>query len=261
MCTVVILRRPGHPWPLILAGNRDELVTRPWRAPGRHWPDRADVVAGMDELGGGSWLGLNDHGVTAAILNRYGTLGPQADKRSRGELVLEALDHADAAEAADQLSHLDPLAYRSFNLVIADNRDAFWLRHLGEEAGGGANGTTPGKIEVFPLPEGLSMFTSRNRNDLSSPRIARHLPDFQVALAPNPDLDDWEAWQELLSRTAEQDPADGMVVEGESGFQTVSSSIIALPAPGRRIAGEIAQPVWQFAPQRPDRTQFQPIAL
>src|SRR5690349_18263488 len=103
MCTLVILRRPDH----------------------------REVVAGLDILAGGSWLGINDWGVAAAVLNRHGSLGPAPDRRSRGELVLEALDHADAAAAAEALSHLDPAAYRTFNLIIADERDAFWLRHAG----------------------------------------------------------------------------------------------------------------------------------
>jgi len=89
MCTLVIHRRPKAAWPLILAANRDELDNRPWRTPARHWPDRPEVVAGQDVLAGGSWLGINDDGVIAAVLNRPGTLGPEAGKRSRGELVLE----------------------------------------------------------------------------------------------------------------------------------------------------------------------------
>ncbi len=88
MCTLVILRRPGHPWPLILAANRDEMTDRPWQPPGSHWPDRPEIVAGMDETAGGSWLGLNDHGVVAGVLNRVDSLGPEAGKRSRGELVV-----------------------------------------------------------------------------------------------------------------------------------------------------------------------------
>src|SRR6266849_8974623 len=102
MCTVVLLRRPDHDWPLILGANRDEMVGRPSKPPARHWPDRPEVVAGLDELAHGSWLGCNDHGVAAAILNRHGTLGPAAGFRSRGELVLEALDHADAADRSEE---------------------------------------------------------------------------------------------------------------------------------------------------------------
>ncbi|HEY9537725.1 MAG TPA: NRDE family protein, partial [Kiloniellaceae bacterium] len=171
MCTLVILRRPGHPWPVILAANRDEMVDRPWAAPGRHWPDRPEVVAGLDRSAGGSWLGLNDHGVVAAILNRRGSLGPAPGKRSRGELVLEALDHADALTAAEALAELDPRAYRSFNLVVADNRDAYWLCNRGEP--------DSRVVEVMPVPAGLSMLTAYDLNDPASPRDARHRAAFE----------------------------------------------------------------------------------
>src|SRR5881275_177014 len=120
MCTLAILRRPEHEWPVVIGANRDEMIDRPAAAPARHWPDRPEVVAGLDKLAGGSWLGLNDWGVAAAILNRHGSLGPAAGRRSRGELVLEALDHADAVDAAAALTHLDPAAYRTFNLIVAD---------------------------------------------------------------------------------------------------------------------------------------------
>ena len=121
MCTLVILRRPGHDWPVLIAANRDEMIDRSWLPPGRHWPDRAQVTAGQDELAGGTWLGVNDDGLVAGILNRTGALGPAAGKRSRGELVLDALDHADAAASACALADIDGEAYRPFNLVVADS--------------------------------------------------------------------------------------------------------------------------------------------
>src|SRR6266571_2543061 len=146
MCTLVILRRPDHLWPVVIGANRDEMIARPWRAPARHLPGRPEIVAGLDLLAGGSWLGLNDWGVASAVLNRHGSLGPAPGQRSRGELVLEALDHADAVAAAAALSHLDPAAYRTFNLIVADNRDAFWLCHSGT-----------GRVEAHPLADGLSL--------------------------------------------------------------------------------------------------------
>ena len=85
MCSVVILYRPGHRWPVLLAANRDEMAGRPWKPPARHWPERADVTAGLDEKAGGTWLGLNDYGVVAAVLNRPGTLGPQAGSEQFGQ--------------------------------------------------------------------------------------------------------------------------------------------------------------------------------
>src|SRR6201994_1967616 len=160
MCTFVILRRPGENWPVLIAANRDEMIDRPWLPPDRHWPDRPEVVAGQDVLAGGSWLGLKDPGVVADILNRHGSLGPAPGQRSRGELVLEALDHADASEAAKALSHIEPAAYRTFNLMIADNRDAFWLRHAGGV-----------RIELHPIKAGLSMIAAGDLDDLGTRRL------------------------------------------------------------------------------------------
>src|SRR5947209_20325394 len=128
MCTLAILRRPEHDWPVIIGANRDEMIGRPAEPPGRHWPDRVEVVAGRDLLAGGSWLGLNDWGVAAAVLNPHGSLGPAAALRSRGGLVLEAPDHADAVAAAPAPSALDPASPLSLHPIVADQRGPFWLR-------------------------------------------------------------------------------------------------------------------------------------
>ena len=183
MCTVVILRRPGDDWPLLLAANRDEMRDRPSAAPARHWPERAHVVAGIDLEASGTWLGLNDDGIAAAVLNRPGSLGPAVGYRSRGELPLEALDHADAATAAQALADIDPAAYRTFNMVVADERDAFWLRSAGEKG-----------VEVMALPEGLSMITAHDRNDTADPRIRDYLRRFEAAPPPDPGAGDWASW-------------------------------------------------------------------
>src|SRR5260221_4743439 len=100
MCTLVILRRPEHDWPVIIGANRDEMIDRPAKPPARHWPDRAEVIAGLDLLADGSWLGLNDWGVAAAVLNPHGSLGPAARPRSPGALGAQALDHGHAAASA-----------------------------------------------------------------------------------------------------------------------------------------------------------------
>jgi hypothetical protein len=251
MCSVVILWRPGHAWPLILAANRDEMADRPWAPPGRHWPDRANVVAGLDKLAGGSWLGLNDEGVVAGIMNRMNTLGPQAGRRSRGELVLEALDHADAAAAAEGLTALDPAAYRAFNMVVADNRDAYWLRNLGHRGGW---------IDVFPLPPGLSMITARDRNDTAqSRRMRAYLPRFEAAPPPDPDRADWRAWEQLLGSGEVEpggEPTDAMAFTTAGGFGTLSSSLIALPAPGLN-----RRPLWRFAAGHPGEHPFVEVRL
>src|SRR5258708_23056514 len=94
MCTLVILRRPEHPWPVVIAANRDEMIDREWRAPAHHWPDRPETVGGLDVLAGGSWLAVHEYGVAAGLLNPVGSLRPPARRPPRGELVPEAGDHA-----------------------------------------------------------------------------------------------------------------------------------------------------------------------
>ncbi len=248
MCTLVIHRAPGAPWPTLIAANRDEMSARPWRPPARHWDDHPHVIAGMDEEAGGTWMGVNDDGLVAAVLNRPGSLGPAAGKRSRGELPLEALSHSEAKQAAEALAHLDGRAYRSFNLVIADALDAFWLRSTGDTA----------TIEASIIAPGTSMITANDMNDRSSMRISRYLPMFKAAEVPDPDNNDWSAWSSLLASRTSDDEDSGrgaMTVGSGMGFGTVCSSMIALPGPDR--FGE--KPKWLFAEGPPDQAPFVPV--
>ena len=252
MCTLVILRRPGHEWPVLVATNRDELLKRPWLTPARHWEDRPSILGGLDLEAGGSWLGINDYGVLAGILNRTGSLGPQPNKRSRGELVLEALDHADSSSAAEALSALNGAAYRPFNMIIADNRDAFWLAHRDD--------LSSDAIQVQPIPPGLSMITAWDINDKRSPRIRTYLPFFRRATEPNPESDDWQSWKKLLASPVFRPvdgPTEAMRICTDTGFGTTSSSLIGLPS-----LEAIGMPaIWHFATGYPKPSPYSPIVF
>jgi uncharacterized protein with NRDE domain len=243
MCTLVILRRPGHAWPVLIGANRDEMIDRESKPPGRHWPDRPEVVAGLDVLAGGSWLGVNDWGVVAAVLNRHGSLGPEANRRSRGELVLEALDHADAAAAAEALSDLNPGAYRTFNLIVADESSAFWLRHAGGQ-----------RIELKPVKNGFSMIAAGDTDDLATRRIQLSLPAFRAWPVPDPDQEDWAAWETLLgsTRAPPNEPPTAAMRFRTDGYGTRSSALVALPS---RDATD-RRPIFRFAEWLPDRSPW-----
>jgi len=259
MCTLVILRRPGHAWPLIIGANRDEMRDRPWDAPGRHWDDRPHVTAGRDRLAGGTWFGMNDDRLIAAVLNRPNSLGPAPGKRSRGELPLEALDHAEAREAANALSAIDPSAYSSFNMVIADAVDAYWI----------ANDGGMQKVRVEAITTGVSMITAHDLNTPESDRIRYHLPRFRAAPPPDPEQDDWFAWETLMADRSKANDADWggvMAVAPEDfandegvervDFGTICSSLIAVPNPGSGKA-----PRWRFAPGMPGQTPYHDVIL
>jgi Transport and Golgi organisation 2 len=252
MCTLILLRRPGHDWPVILGANRDEMIARPWRPPARHWRDRPEVVAGLDELAGGSWLGINDHGVAAGILNRVDSLGPAPGQRSRGELVLEALDHADADEAAAALGRIEPRAYRTFNMIIADSRDAFWLRHADE------TGQAP--VEIHPIKDGLSMIAAGELDDPNVPRLVRYRPRFLGAAPPDPARGDWAAWEALLNDDGGgtgAGPDRALRFTTDRGFATVSSALIALPSHQKPEL----KSVFRFASHQPKATPWADVAL
>jgi uncharacterized protein with NRDE domain len=237
MCTVVLLLRPDHPWPVMYVANRDESVDRAWDPPRAWWPEYPGVIAGRDRTAGGTWMGVNGHGIAAAVLNRPGSLGPAEGKRSRGELPLLALAETTAAAAVEAIVSLDASQWRGFNLVIADRDGATFIR--------GAGHGTP---SAHTLPPGVSMVTAHDPNDMESPRVARHLARFRAAAAPEPAR--WDEWRAILADRSGP-PGAQMNVVPRGGFGTVCSSLLAIPASGA--------PVWLFAAGAPDQAPFEPV--
>ncbi len=247
MCTLILLRRPQNAWPVLIASNRDENLSRGFLPPDYHWPDYPDVIGGWDSVAKGSWFAVNGAGVFAGIMNRPGSLGPHQEKRSRGELVLESLTHADASAAAESLSQIDPKSYAPFNLVIADNQYACWLKNDGV------------KIQVQQIPEGYSMFTSRDRNDYDFARVRTYLPRFQSAKVPDPENNNWRDWESLLSsrmHSADTGIEGAMCLTG-ADYGTVCSQILALP----HMESMGKKPVFLFANGRPGEAAFEKVEL
>lgn len=232
VCTVVVLVCPDQ---ILLAANRDERIERPWDQPAAWWPDHPGVIGGRDRTAGGTWMAINRFGVIATVLNRPGTLGPAAGKRSRGDLPLMALMHPTAAAAADALTQLDASLWRGFNMVLVDRNGGWFVKGIGH-----------GHPHVERLPKGISMVTAYDPNDPNSPRTAHHLPRFQAA-EPS-----WEAWRPILAdRRGEL--AQQLNVVPRAGFGTVSSSFITTPASG--------DPIWLFAGGPPHIAAFQPVKI
>ena len=236
---MITLLRPDHAWPLLCAANRDERLDRPWDPPSAHWPEQPDVVGGRDRLGGGTWMAASGAGVIAAVLNRPGSLGPAPGKRSRGDLPLLAARHATAAEAAQAVVALGGSAFRSFNMVVADRSAVWFVRN--DEAG---------QLNAEALPPGLHMVTAHDPDDLTSPRVARHLPRFRAAEVPKPP--NWHSWQGLLADQAPPREA-ALSVPPTDGFGTICASSLALSASGGVQ--------WLFAPGRAGQAAFTPVAV
>lgn len=134
MCTVTAWRDGMR---LVLTMNRDERVDRaPEGAPevGADPASGIRWVAPRDGQAGGTWMGLNDAGLAACILNGYapGETVPVRDPSapSRGGIVPELLRRRPAEAFAWIRSGLDPSPYPSFTLVASTARQglvAVWI--------------------------------------------------------------------------------------------------------------------------------------
>lgn len=239
---MLLLLRPGEPWPLLIGANRDERVDRAFDPPARWWPEAPGIVAGRDASGGGSWFGVNDDGVAATIVNGMDRLGPLPGKRSRGELVVRALRERDARAGAETLRALDAGAYRGFTVLVADRREAFAV--VSDER----------TMRVAPLAPGHHIATPDGVDEPSSARYAAHFGAFREAPPPDPARGDWTAWIALLQRADDEDPHRAMTVAiPEHAFGTVCSQLLALPAE------DAAAPVLLFANGPPTRAPYERV--
>ena len=104
---------------LIVAANRDEFHGRA-SLQANFWVDAPHVLAGRDEVAGGTWLGCTRNGRFAALTNFSGP-GDNPAPASRGELVQNFLvGHDTAADYAAQIEGAD---YAGFNLLIYDGAE------------------------------------------------------------------------------------------------------------------------------------------
>ncbi len=123
MCTFILLHRLLGDYPIIALHNR--YMDRGTR----EQPPRElepGIYCPVDEASGGTWIGLNRHGLLVAVTNQ-GTAWEENPGRSRGLLIRDLLeDYEDAAGATERLT--DPEVrklYRRGNFAIL-GADSAW---------------------------------------------------------------------------------------------------------------------------------------
>jgi hypothetical protein len=118
MCTLAWLARPGG---FTLWHSRDEQ-----RARGQGIPPVVDHGNGIswisprDSDSGGTWIGVNTHGVAVAIANLFvgGNRVPPTRKISRGLLVQQLLDSPSILQVERRLRSFDLGAFEPFTMVF-----------------------------------------------------------------------------------------------------------------------------------------------
>lgn len=167
MCTLIVLHRCFEAAPLVVAANRDELFERPAEGPALRETAHGRMVTPRDRREGGTWLGLNEHGLFAAITNRR-CESPDPDRRSRGLIVNDVLAVPSALEAAREIERLDDHAYNPFNLLVADGHTA----HLFTYAG------SPERIDLGP---GAHVIGNTHPRETGHPKLSWQRREVEAA--------------------------------------------------------------------------------
>jgi len=214
---------------LLLAANRDEFFARA-TAP-LAWC--GDILAGWDEEGGGTWLGVNRRGQLAALTNYRDPSRQRPNPPSRGGIILAYLrSRQPAASFLDELRK-EAQRYNPFNLLLFDSEEMLFYSNtddriervaIGEHALSNrlldtdwpktqrikealapvALATTPGRIDPEPFFAALS--------DRHQPED-RELPSTGVSLE----------WERLLAP---------VFIESQT-YGTRSSALVAIGSDGR----------------------------
>lgn len=132
MCTVSVVGWPGG---LRLVANRDEQRARlPGLRPTAIIRDGVRAIMPIDPASGGTWISVNEHGLTITLLNVNQPNVGGSGVRSRGEIVarLAALPSVD--QAVEAIGGFDIRAYSPFRVVCAAGGDIVEIApHLGIE--------------------------------------------------------------------------------------------------------------------------------
>lgn len=254
MCTVTIIPLSRSPHgadrtreesraAVRMACNRDELRSRPAALPARVCdlgPRRA--LMPIDPVSEGTWIGVNDAGLAATLLNV--NLQPAADavraarSLSRGVLVPRLLACATLQQAQAQCEHIDPRQLDPFRLVLVDDAAV-------SECWSDGNAL---RIRCAALAEQAHLFTSSGLGDclVAGPRRAL----FEQMLSRG---DGWAARQDAFHRHSWPNQRHLSVCMERSAARTVSHSVIEI---------EPSRVVLTYFPGAPDAVQpLPPLVL
>ncbi|MEU1286533.1 NRDE family protein [Kitasatospora sp. NPDC005856] len=204
---------PGAAVPVLLLSVRDEYLGRAWLPPDHHWPDRPELLGGLDLAAGGTWLAVDPGRRTAAcLLNGFGPLAPTDTRRTRGRLPLTAVREGG-------IGHLDPTPYDPFHLVLV------------RADGARVSSWDGGRLEERELPSGLSVVlndgleglaagrtTSERIRALMAARAAHFRARFTAEARPEPTGEGpaeaaWGGWLPIVAGDGLAPDADAALVQ------------------------------------------------
>jgi uncharacterized protein with NRDE domain len=239
MCVFSVAYRVWPDCPIFVLTNRDESTERPTLSPRifeSATPKGARWFGGADERAGGTWLGVNEHGLLVAVTNRKTTSVP-ANPRSRGLLCRDLLECASIKSAIDRLgTELSDHAYAGFNLILLTARRAFVLEVADES-------------RLHKLKPGIHTIGNGHLNASDDLRVQRMQALVEeMARQGGRKWTDWVEQAKAICRTHAEADNPGICLHGE-GWGTVGSTIVGLALDSR-------QSVYHYAAGPPCRTPY-----
>jgi uncharacterized protein with NRDE domain len=132
MCLILFAKNAHPKYKLVLASNRDEFLNRP-TSPSHFWTEHPQILAGKDEVGGGTWLGITKTGKFAALTNFRDPHNIKSNAPTRGELVTDFLKQEISPQAYLETIKAKGQAYNGFNLLIGSMDELYWYSNYGKE--------------------------------------------------------------------------------------------------------------------------------
>jgi transport and Golgi organization protein 2 len=208
MCTVTIVPREGG---FRLVCNRDERYDRPAALPPASTAQHA--IYPIDPVSGGTWVGVNDDGLAAALLNRTTDSISRLERpaQSRGVIIPQLLACASLWDAMRTADRFDSGSFEPFTLVLIQDAT------VGVVASG--QGTRCSQVSSLFVP---LLFTSSSLGDdlVEAPR--RRLFR-QLVVGPE---DRWLSGQFLFHRSQWPGHSELSVHMRRADAATVSRTLI-----------------------------------
>lgn len=234
MCLLAIQYQLVADAPILVAANREEFYERPSQPPSIQ-SGKPRVLCGIDAQAGGTWLGVNQHGLVIGVCNRR-KMSSSYPSRSRGVLCRELLKSNSAVHARDvAMEELSSGRYDGANFVCVD-AESGWVVHGGNE------------IDTVEMHEGLNIISNRDLNDPRDERVemARRLLTLHTLDSPVKFL----AVASKVFARPPSPPGRPSIVIREKDRGTVSSTLISLGKKPRDA-------IYQFSGSAPDRSRYE----
>lgn len=132
MCLILFAYHRHPKYKLIVAANRDEFYERQ-TLPIHYWEDRPNILAGRDLEKMGTWMGVTTSGRFAALTNYRNPKEKQEGKRSRGQIVREALEYAGNPKDYMEKLGLKDDRYPGYNLLVGDIENLYYYSNVGRK--------------------------------------------------------------------------------------------------------------------------------